>query len=89
MTKRLQNRNLRRLRLTGRSPGASLHAMPTTDSKGDRPTFLFTRRNFMLLAVAVATVAAGYAVLVAGSASAASVLLVAGYCVLFPLALLA
>ena len=50
---------------------------------------LFTRRNFLLLAVAVVTIGAGYAVLVAGSASAAAVLLVAGYCVLFPLALLA
>lgn len=89
MTKRLQNRNLRRLRLTGRSPGASLHPMPTPDFKGASPTMLFTRRNFFLLAVALATIGAGYAVLVAGSASAASVLLVVGYCVLFPLALLA
>ena len=89
MTKRLQNLNLRPLRLTGGSPGASLHAMPATDSKGNRPVTLFTRRNFLLLAVALATIGAGYAVLVAGSASAAAVVLVAGYCVLFPLALLA
>lgn len=63
--------------------------MPTTDSKGNSPAMLFTRRNFLLLAVALVTIGAGYAVLVAGSASAAAVLLVAGYCVLFPLALLA
>ncbi len=50
---------------------------------------LFTRRNYLLLAVALATIGAGYAVLVAGSASGASVLLVVGYCVLFPMALLA
>ncbi len=63
--------------------------MPTPHFKGDSPTVLFTRRNFLLLVVALATIGAGYAVLVAGSASTASVLLVAGYCVLFPLALLA
>ena len=63
--------------------------MPTTDSKGNRPAMLFTRRNVLLLAIALATIGAGYAVLVAGSASAAAVVLVAGYCVLFPLALLA
>ncbi len=63
--------------------------MPTTDSKGHGPAVLFTGRNFLLVAVALATIGAGYAVLVAGSASAAAVLLVAGYCVLFPLALLA
>ena len=63
--------------------------MPTTDSKGKTPVMLFTRRNVLLLAVALATIGAGYAVLVSGSASAAAVVLVAGYCVLFPLALLA
>lgn len=50
---------------------------------------LVSRRGALLLGVAVATIAAGYAVLVAGSASAAAVLLVLGYVVLFPLALLA
>ena len=63
--------------------------MPTTDSKANSPVTLFTTRNFLLLAVALATIGAGYAVLVSGSASAAAVVLVAGYCVLFPLALLA
>jgi hypothetical protein len=42
-----------------------------------------------LLGVALATIGAGYAVLVSGAASAAAVLLVLGYLVLFPLALLA
>ena len=52
---------------------------------------LFPRRNVILFAVALATVAAGYAVLSlgSGSAEAASVLLVVGYCVLLPLALIA
>jgi hypothetical protein len=45
----------------------------------------------LLLAAAVITIGAGYAVLSSGSGSAeaASVLLVVGYCVLFPLALIA
>jgi hypothetical protein len=63
--------------------------MQTTDSRGLGPGRLFTRRNYLLLAVALATIGAGYAALVAGSASAAAVVLVVGYCLLFPLALLA
>lgn len=63
--------------------------MPASDSQGGRPETLFSRRTFLLLGVALATIAAGYALLVSGSASAAAVLLVLGYCVLFPLALLA
>ena len=43
------------------------------------------RRNLFILGAAVVTVAAGYALLHAGSPSLASVLLVLGYCVLFPL----
>ncbi len=43
------------------------------------------RRNIVLLGAAVATVVAGYLVLQAGSPSLAAVLLVVGYCVLFPL----
>ena len=42
-------------------------------------------RNVVLLGAAVASLVAGYVVLAAGSASLAAVLLVAGYCVLFPL----
>jgi hypothetical protein len=66
--------------------------MPTKDSEGQSARMLFTRRNLILLVVALATIGAGYAVLVSGSGSAASlaaVLLVLGYCILFPLALLA
>ena len=43
------------------------------------------RRNLLLLAAALVSLGAGYAVLMAGHASAAAVLLVLGYCVLFPL----
>jgi hypothetical protein len=67
--------------------------MPSKDSGVSGPTPLFTKRNVLLITVALATVGAGYAVLVSdpagGSASAAAVLLVLGYIVLFPLALLA
>jgi hypothetical protein len=65
--------------------------MPLTETQSDRPATLFTRRNLLLLGVALATIGAGYAVLVSGgsAASAAAVLLVLGYLVLFPLALLA
>lgn len=45
------------------------------------------RRNLVVLAAAVGALVAGYALLAAGSASAAAVLLVLGYCVLFPLGL--
>ncbi|HEX2450202.1 MAG TPA: hypothetical protein VHJ69_03640 [Gemmatimonadales bacterium] len=42
------------------------------------------RRNLVILGAAVVTIAAGYALLQAGSSSLAAVLLVLGYCVLFP-----
>ena len=41
----------------------------------------------VLLAIATLTLVAGYAVLNAGHPSAAAVLLVVGYCILFPLAI--
>jgi hypothetical protein len=43
----------------------------------------------ILFAAAVVTIVAGYAVLKNGSPEPASVLLVVGYCVLLPLALIA
>ena len=63
--------------------------MPLTDPKRSAPGTLFARRNVLLLVAAVITIGAGYVVLGRGSAEAASVLLVVGYCVLFPLALIA
>lgn len=44
-------------------------------------------RNAVVLAAAVACLVAGYVVLGSGAASAGAVLLVVGYCVLFPLAI--
>jgi hypothetical protein len=46
---------------------------------------LLTRRNLIILAAAVMVLVAGYLTLAAGHASAAAVLLVIGYCVLFPI----
>jgi hypothetical protein len=45
------------------------------------------RRNLIVLAAAIAALVAGYLLLGAGSTSPAAVLLVIGYCVLFPLAI--
>ena len=45
------------------------------------------RLNVLVLAGALVALAAGYVLLEGGSTSAAAVLLVLGYCVLFPLAI--
>ena len=50
--------------------------------------FRWSTTNSMLLAVGVAVLAAGYMSLAKGSLTLAPVLLVAGYCVLIPAALL-
>jgi hypothetical protein len=48
---------------------------------------LLGRRNLVALGAGVAFLVAGYVLLGAGSTSLAAVLLVLGYCVLFPLAI--
>lgn len=63
--------------------------MPEPARAPDRASSLFARRNLVLLLAGAVTIAAGYGFLVAGSASLAAVLLVLGYVVIFPLALLA
>lgn len=47
----------------------------------------FGNRNRVVLGMAVGTLIGGYVLLASGSASAAAVLLVLGYVVLFPLAI--
>lgn len=47
--------------------------------------FLLAPRNLIILAAAVLVLVAGYLTLQAGHASAAAVILVIGYCVLFPI----
>ena len=57
-------------------------------SKGASPARLhFRLRNFLLLGGALASVGFGYLLLAGGDTTLAPVLLVAGYCVLFPLGL--
>jgi hypothetical protein len=47
--------------------------------------FLLARRNLLILAAAIMVLVAGYLTLMAGHPSAAAVILVVGYCLLFPL----
>jgi hypothetical protein len=47
--------------------------------------FVLARRNLVILALALAVLVVGYLTLRAGHPSAAAVILVFGYCVLFPL----
>lgn len=56
------------------------------DSPGGA-TLRFGRRNFALLGGAIIAVSTGYILLARGSTVAAPILLVLGYCVLFPLGL--
>ena len=61
--------------------------MPQTDAPSRSRRGLLGPRNLAVLAVAVACLVIGYLTLSAGKASLAAVLLVIGYCVLFPLAI--
>jgi len=47
----------------------------------------FGPRNFVLLGAAIVALTAGYLLLAGGSTTLAPILLVLGYCVLFPLGL--
>ncbi len=59
--------------------------MPDNRASGSVRRHPFARRNVLFLAAAAVSLAAGYALLQAGHPSLAAVLLVLGYCVLFPL----
>ena len=52
-----------------------------------RARLRFGPRNYLVLAVAVVSLAAGYWLLSNGSTTAAPILLVLGYCVFFPVGL--
>lgn len=68
--------------------GHSFHGlMPPAEAKPGTRRGLLGRRNVVVLVAATACLVAGYLVLAAGSPSLAAVLLVLGYCVLFPLAI--
>ena len=61
--------------------------MPSADMTRGGRRGLLGRRNVIALGAATACLVVGYLVLNAGAASLAAVLLVVGYCVLFPLAI--
>jgi hypothetical protein len=61
--------------------------MPQTDAQQGPRRRLLGPRNLLVLAAAVACLIIGYLTLAAGKPSLAAVLLVVGYCVLFPLAI--
>jgi uncharacterized membrane protein len=61
--------------------------MPQTEFAPGVRRAVLGRRNLLVLAIAIITLVAGYALLKAGNTSLAAVLLVVGYCVLFPLAI--
>ena len=66
----------------------SFHGPMASIEAGPKPRRgLLARRNLVVLGAAVGCLVAGYVTLHAGSASAGAVLLVLGYCVLFPLAI--
>jgi len=51
-------------------------------------TVYLPRKNLVVFGAALASIAAGFALLAEGSVTAAPILLVAGYCVLVPVAIL-
>jgi len=55
--------------------------------EGSPARLRFRRRNVVLLTAAVASLGVGYLLLAQGSTTLAPILLVLGYCVLFPLGL--
>ena len=58
-----------------------------TERVGSPARLRFRRRNVVLLSAAVVALGVGYWMLAQGSTTAAPLLLVLGYCVLFPLGL--
>jgi hypothetical protein len=61
--------------------------MPQTEFAAGSRRSVLGRRNLIVLAAAILALITGYVLLNAGSTSLAAVLLVVGYCVLFPLAI--
>ena len=61
--------------------------MPQTDAPSSQRRGLLSPRNLIVLVLAAVCLTAGFVTLSAGKASLAAVLLVLGYCVLFPLAI--
>lgn len=64
-----------------------LHGLMALSEETGGRRGLLGRRNVIVLVAATGCLIAGYLTLQAGSVSLAAVLLVLGYCVLFPLAI--
>jgi hypothetical protein len=60
----------------------------TPKKQAPAPIWPFGKRNYMMLAIALAVIIVGYIALGKGSITLAPLLLVIGYCVLIPIALL-
>ena len=61
--------------------------MASSETRRSGRRGLLGRKNVIVLVAATASLVVGYLTLQAGSVSLAAVLLVLGYCVLFPLAI--
>jgi hypothetical protein len=62
------------------------HSRPSTQSRStEQRHFVLAPRNLLILGAAVLVLVAGYLTLRAGYPSVAAVILVFGYCVLFPI----
>lgn len=53
-----------------------------------RPNIAFSRNNYILLVIGIVVIIAGFVSLAKGSITLAPILLVTGYCVIIPLAIL-
>lgn len=74
---------------TQRSARKKVIASRTARVVSPRDEVTLTRKNWILLGVALLVIVAGYVALSLGSITLAPLLLVAGYCVLIPWAILA
>lgn len=61
---------------------------PTGTGSPDQPSLRFSQRNAILAAAGLLSIVAGYVLLAQGSITAAPLLLVLGYVVLLPLAII-
>jgi len=62
--------------------------MAKDDKKTEKPGLPFGPRNYLLMGLALVMIIIGYFSLSAGSITLAPILLVLGYCVLFPLGII-
>ncbi len=61
---------------------------PRSERASRRKTLYFTRKNYLILIVGILVIAAGYYLLSKGSITFAPLLLILGYCVIIPIAII-